>query len=134
MEMGISLGSVEKILYEKLGTIKEKRRGKLSRKMLLLHDNALVHTAAISLTVIKECGFQLLPHPPYSPDLAPSDFFLFQQLKKHLRGSHYDDDDDVKDAVQAWFAGCENTFFSEGIRRLTNRSALQSRETTSKNE
>ena len=40
------------------------------------------------MTAAAECGFEILPHPPYSPDMAPSDFYLFPNLKPHLRGSN----------------------------------------------
>ena len=43
-----------------------------------------------------------MDHPPYSHDLAPSDFHLFLHLKKILGGMRFDDDDDLKDAVQKW--------------------------------
>ena len=66
--------------------IKEKRRGKLSAGMLLLHDNAPVHMSAKYQAAIQQCGFQHLNHPPYSPDLAPSNYFLFRVMKKFLRG------------------------------------------------
>jgi transposase len=46
------------------------------------------------------CGFQLLPYPPYSPDLAPSDFVLFPKLKSELRGHHFRTDDEVIHAVE----------------------------------
>ena len=65
--------------------IKEKRRGKLSAGVLFLHDNAPVHMSAKSQAAIRQCGFQQLNHPPYSPDLAPSDYFLFRVMKKFLR-------------------------------------------------
>ncbi len=60
--------------------IKEKRRGKLRAGVLLLQDNAPVHTSQVAVASATKCGFELLPHPPYSPDLAPSDFFLFPNL------------------------------------------------------
>ena len=66
------------------GAIKEKRRGKLSADVLLLHDNAPVHMSAKSQAAIRQCGFQQLNHPPYSPELAPSDYFLFRVMKKFL--------------------------------------------------
>jgi len=68
--------------------IKEKRRGKL-----LHHDNAQVHTSHAPVATIHECGFELLPHPPYSPDLAPSDFHLFKHLKDSLCGRVFEDDE-----------------------------------------
>ena len=67
--------------------LKEKRRGLLSRGVMLLHDNAPVHKAKKVQTAIAECGFQEMYHPPYSPDLAPCDYFLFRHLKKHLAGT-----------------------------------------------
>jgi hypothetical protein len=41
----------------------------------------------------------ILDHPPYSPDLAPSDFHLFHHLKKHLTGKKFDDSDEVQEDV-----------------------------------
>ena len=58
-------------------TIKEKRRGKLSAGVLLVHDNAPVHMSAKSQDAIGQYGFQKLKHPPHSPDLAPLDYFIF---------------------------------------------------------
>jgi len=64
--------------------LKSKHRGKLRRGVLLLHDNVPAHTSAVATSAAAECGYELLPHPPYSPDLAPSDFCLFPLLKEHL--------------------------------------------------
>ena len=61
--------------------MKKKRWGKLRHWVLLQHDNAPAHTSAVA-SAAAECGYELLPHPPYSPDLAPSDFCLFPLLKK----------------------------------------------------
>lgn len=55
--------------------IKEKRRGKLRAGVLFHQDNAPAHKAAVAMAVIQEMGFELVEHPPYSPDLAPSDFY-----------------------------------------------------------
>jgi transposase len=46
---------------------------------ILQNDNATPHTSARTREAIERLGFPLLPHPPYSPDLAPSDFHLFRQ-------------------------------------------------------
>ena len=61
--------------------IVRKRRGKLTQGVLLLHDNAPAHTSQIAMAAATDCGFEILPHPPYSPDLAPSDIYLFPKLK-----------------------------------------------------
>ena len=62
--------------------IKQKRRGELSAGVLLLHDNAPARKSSTLRAAIKKYGFVELNHPSYSPDLAPSDYFLFRNLKK----------------------------------------------------
>lgn len=91
------------ILRQLREAIKEKRRGKLTRGVLLMHDNAPVHTTHVGKAAARECGFETITHPPYSPDLAPSDFFLFPNLKKDLRGNRFSDDETLKAAVQGHF-------------------------------
>ena len=101
--------------------IKEKRRGMLTRGVMLLHDNAPVHTAHNAQAALKTLHFTQLEHPPYSPDLAPSDFHLFPHLKKHLRGTHYSTDDALKKAVEKWFNSQPVSFFKSGIEALSAR-------------
>ena len=48
---------------------------------------------------VRGCGFELVDLPPYSPDLASFDYFLFPNMKKHLAGKHYRTDDEVISAV-----------------------------------
>ena len=67
------------LLVELREAIKQKRRGMISRGILLLQDNApahTAHTAHTSTSAAEACGIELLPHPPYSPDLAPSDLYM----------------------------------------------------------
>jgi hypothetical protein len=52
---------------------------------------------------IEELGFILVPQPPYSPDLALCDFFLFGYLKQHLEGKHFTREDQVITAVREVF-------------------------------
>ena len=72
----------------------------LSAPILLLHDNAWPHSAAQTQDLITSFKWEQIDHPLYSPDLAPSDYHLFLRLKKFLGGKWFDDDDDLKDAVQ----------------------------------
>jgi hypothetical protein len=53
--------------------------------------------------VMQEQQWEVLEHPPYSPDLAPSDFQLFGALKHHLSAEHVPDDEAVEREVTAWF-------------------------------
>jgi hypothetical protein len=53
--------------------------------------------------------------------LAPSDFHLFLHLKKFLGGKRFDDDDDLKDAVQKWLTWQAAALYKEGIQKLVPR-------------
>jgi len=64
--------------------LKEKRRGKVTKGVLFLHDNDPAHWALATQKKLAYLGFQCLDHTPYSPDLAPSDYRLFRGLKKTI--------------------------------------------------
>jgi len=66
--------------------IQNKSRGMLSRGVCLLHDNARPHSAHVTTGLLEKFKWDILDHPPYSPDLAPGDFHLFLHPKKHLTG------------------------------------------------
>ena len=69
-------------LLDQLRTaIREKHRGKLSKGVLLQQDNATVHTCKVAIDPVERNGYELIPHPALLPDLAPSEFFLFPNLK-----------------------------------------------------
>ena len=106
-------------LLDQLRTaIREKRRGKLSKGVLLQQDNARVHTWKVAMDAVERNGYELKPHPAYSPDLAPSDFFLFPNLKKDIRGLHFRSDGEVVTAVEEWVNGKDPDFFSSGLMHL----------------
>jgi histone-lysine N-methyltransferase SETMAR len=69
----------------------------------MLHDNARLHTAAATQDLFATFGWEQFDHPPYSPDLAPSDFRVFLHLKSFLGGRRFHDDNEVKEAVNTWF-------------------------------
>ncbi|KAF2365526.1 Transposase type 1 [Trinorchestia longiramus] len=75
----------EEILRKLSKKIAEKRPGKLHRRVLFHHDNAPAHGARQTRAVLREFRWEIIRHPPYSLDLAPSDFFLFPNLKKSLK-------------------------------------------------
>jgi len=101
--------------------LKEKRRGKLRRGVLFHQDNAPAHTSSQAMTAIRNAGFELLRHPSYSPDLAPSDFYLFPKLKEFMKGWRFRDDDDVICTASDWLEDQDQEFFYNGIRALENR-------------
>ena len=103
-------------LLDQLRTaIREKRRVKLSKGVLLQQDNARVHTCKVAMDAVERNGYELI-HPAYSPDLAPSDFFLFPNLKKDIRGLHFRSDEEVVTAVEEWVNGKDPDFFSSGLQ------------------
>lgn len=70
---------------------------------------------------IHELGYELLPHPPYSPDLAPSDYFLFADLKRMLAGKKFKSNDEVIAETEANFEAKPKSYYKNGIEKLENR-------------
>ena len=85
------------------------------------HDNARPHTACTTVAANTDLHFECLPHPPYSPDLAPSDFHMFGPLKEAMGGNKFHSDEDVRQAVHEWLRGLPKEFFSKGICALCKR-------------
>ena len=87
--------SVTGVFYKSVALNKLKahfgrRRPKTRLKYLrLLHDNAPAHKACIVTEFLESEKVKVLPHPPFSFDLAPRDYFLFPILKFHLSGKRY---------------------------------------------
>jgi histone-lysine N-methyltransferase SETMAR len=109
-------------LLERLKTaIRNKRKGLLSRGVILLHDNARPHTARLTLEAVDKLGLEVLPHPPYSPDLAPSDYHLFGPMKKMLGGQKFSSDMEAQSAVRQWLGQQPASFFASGIEKLVDR-------------
>jgi hypothetical protein len=72
-------------------------------------------------------GWTVLPHSPYSPDLAPSDFHLFGSLKDALCGTHFEDDNSTIEAVKKWLRRKDKSWYRHGIHALVPcwRNAIQ---------
>jgi histone-lysine N-methyltransferase SETMAR len=68
-----------------------------------------------------ELQWEVFEHPPYSPDLAPSDFHLFLHLKRFLVAERLSSDDEVKTAVQHYVKTLAADFYDEGIHKLAPR-------------
>ena len=80
-----------------------KRRSATGLKGIkLLHDNARPHKSKEVKETIAAMGLEELEHPPYSPDLAPCDFWLFDGLKRHLAGSVFEEDVQIERAIRLY--------------------------------
>jgi [histone H3]-lysine36 N-dimethyltransferase SETMAR len=109
-------------LIERLrSAILEKRRGKVRHGVLLLHDNAPVHKCNIVQAAIRQAGFVELNHPAYSPDIAPTDYHVFSNLKKFMRGKNFGSDDEAIQTVEDYLCGLDSDFFCQGIESLCDR-------------
>ena len=73
--------------------------------------------------------FVQLNHPAYSPDLAPSDYFLIRNLKYDLRGTGFIDDESLTIAVEAWF---ESISGHKQLKRKLKKNALMLQENVEK--
>jgi transposase len=83
-----------------------------------LHDNARPHTANKTNETLRNFKWEVLEHPPYSPDLAPSDFHLFRPLRHHLSAEHFPDDEAVEREVTALFRQQPKDFLiAEGTKK-----------------
>ena len=70
---------------------------------------------------IHELNFELLDHPPYSPDLAPSDFFLFPRLKVALGGQRFSCNADAITFVNNFFMEKDAKYYLDGLERWEHR-------------
>jgi len=93
----------------------------LTKGPLLLHDNASAHMARVAHAVVKDIGFERLSYPPNSPHLAPSDFYPCRHLKKHLHGTRFHDDNEVKQATESYLDSMPQIFYLTGIKELFDR-------------
>jgi len=91
------------------------------RRVLLLHDNARPHVSKVTQNKIKDLGWEVLPHPPYSPDIAPTDYHLFRSLQHYLTNKRYANEDDVKYDIQIFFDQKPREFYRRGIESLPSR-------------
>jgi len=90
----------------------EKRRGKVTKGVLFLHDNAPAHRVLAIQKKLAYLGCQCLDHPPYSTDLSPSDYHLFPGLKKKkLKVRHFSSDAEVIAAAETWLDRQPSGFF-----------------------
>lgn len=87
-----------------------------NRDQWLLHDGSPHTTAKETTQFLEDQGIQRLPYPPYSPDLAPSDFWLFPLLKKQLRGQRFTTCAEIQDAVTSAIEAIPAAEFDTAIR------------------
>nr|XP_042901741.1 histone-lysine N-methyltransferase SETMAR-like [Parasteatoda tepidariorum] len=102
--------------------IHEKRKNEFRRKVVLFHqDNSRPHVSAMTGWTLNTLEWDLMQHPPYSPDMAPSDYSLFSHLQLHLDGTIFRSNDEVINEVDRFLDSRTSQFFAEGIEKLPKR-------------
>ena len=96
---------------------------KKSNKVLFLHDKALPHTPKIVKDLIKDFGREVLSHPLYSPDIAPSNFHLFRSLSSALADKKFQNKEEVYNILRKFFDEKKRSFYSRGIKLLKEKWA-----------
>jgi hypothetical protein len=108
-------------LKELLWVIRNKRLGMVTSGVVLLHDNGLPHTAACTRTLLEHSNWELFDHPPYSPDLTPSNFHLLTYLKNCLVSQRFNNNEEMMKGVKTWLSSQTADFFDAGIQKLIPR-------------
>ncbi|XP_059741331.1 mariner-like transposase isoform X1 [Bos taurus] len=88
---------------------------------VLLHDNARPHVAQPALQKFNELGYEVLPHPPHSPDLLPTHYHFFKHLDNFLQGKRFHNQQDAENAFQEFVESRSTGFYATGINELTSR-------------
>ncbi|CAO4378709.1 unnamed protein product [Caenorhabditis nigoni] len=91
------------------------------KKVYYQHDNARPHVSKQVKQELMGYGWNLLPHPPYSPDLAPSDYWLFGDMTRAFEGRSFNSRGAVEAALKQYFASRPAGFYRNGIHKLRER-------------
>ena len=92
-------------------------------KVILQHDNAQPHVAKSVKTYLETLKWEVLPHPPYSPDITPSDYYLSRSMAHGLADQQFRSYDDIEKWLDSWIALNDEHFYRNGIRALSERWA-----------
>ena len=85
------------------------------------HDNAWPHTSLMTQNKLTELGWEVLMHPTYSPDLAPSDYHLFRSLQNSFDGKKLADRDAAETDLGKFFNNKPQKFYTDGIMKLPEK-------------
>ena len=89
--------------------------------VILLHDNARSHIKKNVNEKLNEFKWEVLPHPPYSPDLAPSDSHIFLSLQKFLNGKIFKNKHELENDITTFFESKSTNFYARWIKKLIKR-------------
>ena len=105
---------------QQLNRVAAKLKEKQDRNYFL-HDNARPHVAKSTRQKLLSIGWITIPHPPYSPDLTPTDYHLYRSLSNYLREKKFNDESQIKMDLLNFFDQKAQDFCGSGILSLAER-------------
>ena len=109
-------------LLEQLKALDKKHLELVNRKCTIFHqDTARLHVSLMTRQKLLQLGWEVLIHPPYSPDIAPSDFHLFRSLQNSLNGKSFNSLEDCRRHLDQFFAQKDKKFWEDGIMKLPEK-------------
>jgi hypothetical protein len=93
----------------------------LTSGVVLLHDNELLHAAALTRVLLEHFNWELFDYPSYCPDLTPGDCHLFSYLKNWLGLQRFRNNEELRDGVKTWLISQVADFVDTGIHKLILR-------------
>ena len=102
--------------------LEEKCLKLVNRKCVIFQqDNARPHVSLMTRQKLLQLGWEVLIPPPYSPDIAPSDYHLFRSLQNSLNGKNFSSLEDCKRHLEQFFAQKDKKFWEDGIMKLPEK-------------
>ena len=119
LEHGTRVNS--ELYCQQLDRVNRELRSYYQGPVVFLDDNVTPHTARLTKAKLAQLGWDRLDHPPYSPDLAPSDFHLFRSLQHYLKGTLFANINEARQALNSFFSSKEPEFYERGINKLPQK-------------
>ena len=103
--------------------IAEKRPEYAARREAIIfhYDNARPHVAIPLNNYLENSGWEVLPHPPHRPDLAPSDYHLFRSMQNALTAIRFTSEQGIKNWLDSFLAAKPVQVLWDGIHKLSER-------------
>ena len=90
-------------------------------KVILQHDTTRTHVAKPVKTYLETLNWEVLTHPPYSPDIAQSDYHLFRSMAYGLADPQFRSYEDIEKWLDSWIASKDENFYRNGIQAPSER-------------
>ena len=97
--------------------VRRKRREKWATCFILHYNKALCHTSLLVRQFLSNKNIMVCPHPPYSPDLAPCDFWFFPKVKITMKGERFESIQDIEAATTAQPKTLTKDYFQNCFRK-----------------